>query len=44
MFVVVNYSGFFILCLGLLSVFYDFFKVFTKDIDCHHNQKKNEKR
>lgn len=46
MFVMVNYSSklyvVFIFCFGLLCVFYNLFKVFTKDIDCHHNQKKRK--
>lgn len=32
----------FIFYFGFLYVFYSFFKVFAKDIDCHHNQEKKK--
>lgn len=44
MFIVVNCRSklyvVFIFYFGFLYVFYSFFKVFAKDTNCHHNQKK----
>lgn len=47
MFIVVNCRSklyvVFIFYFGFLYVFYSFFKVFAKDTNCHHNQKKKMK-